>query len=62
MNLHMLKITFSRHLSNLPGWSTTQKIEVIESDDWRSVRMSSKEAFANLLQAGIPVDKDHYNF
>lgn len=34
---------------------------VIESDDWGSIRMKSKEAFNALLKAGTPVDKDHYN-
>jgi hypothetical protein len=56
-----LKQTISRHLSNLPGWRTNRKIVVIESDDWGSIRMPSKEAFNNLLKAGIPVDKSHYN-
>lgn len=47
--------------SNIPGWHTKRHIVVIESDDWGSIRMSSKEAFARLRDAGIPVDSDHYN-
>ena len=56
-----LKSKFIRHLSNLPGWRTKRKIVVIESDDWGGIRMSSKEAYNNLLHAGIRVDRSHYN-
>ena len=52
---------YIKYLSNLPGWRTNRKIVVIESDDWGSIRMPSKEAFNNLLKAGIRVDKGHYN-
>ena len=48
-------------LSNLPGWRTKRKIVVIESDDWGSIRMSSKEAFNTLLKAGIPIENNPYN-
>jgi hypothetical protein len=48
-------------LSNIPGWRTKRKIVVFESDDWGSIRMSSKSAIFGLVQKGIPVDKDHYN-
>jgi hypothetical protein len=34
---------------------------VIESDDWGSIRMPSKEAFNNLTRAGIQVERSHYN-
>ena len=50
-----------RNLSNIPGWRTKRHIIVIESDDWGSIRMSSKEAFRKLKQARIDVDKNHYN-
>ncbi len=51
----------SRNLSNIPGWRTKRKIVVIESDDWGSIRMSSKKAFQNLEKAGISLSKNHYN-
>ena len=38
-----IKENVSRNLSNLPGWRTKRHIIVIESDDWGSIRMSSKE-------------------
>jgi len=56
-----IKQNISRNLSNLPGWRTKRHIIVIESDDWGSIRMSSKESFHKLKQARIDVDKNHYN-
>lgn len=56
-----IKSTIYRNLSNIPGWRTKRKIVVIESDDWGSIRMSSKNAFDELVKHGIPVDKCHYN-
>ena len=57
----IIKQNLSRNLSNLPGWRTKRHIVVIESDDWGSIRMSSKESFHKLKQARIDVDKNHYN-
>ena len=59
--LKEFKRDFNRNLSNVPGWRSKRKIVVIESDDWGSIRMSSKETFQNLKKAGIPVDENHYN-
>jgi len=56
-----LKSSLRSNFSNIPGWKTKRKIVVIESDDWGSIRMSSEQAYKNLLTAGIPVDLDHYN-
>lgn len=56
-----IKKSLGRHLLNIPGWRTSRKIVVIESDDWGTVRMSSKEAFQSLLKKGYPVDKCPYN-
>jgi hypothetical protein len=46
-----------KNLSNLPGWRTDRKIVVIESDDWGSIRMSSKDAYSKLLKAGLTLEK-----
>jgi hypothetical protein len=48
-------------LSNLPDWRAKRQIVVIESDDWGSIRISSKESFNKLMQASITVDRNHYN-
>uniref|UniRef100_UPI00404B55D9 polysaccharide (de)acetylase n=1 Tax=Flavobacterium sp. TaxID=239 RepID=UPI00404B55D9 len=38
------------NLANIYGWRTDRKIVVIESDDWGSVRVQSKEAYERLNQ------------
>ncbi len=50
----------SNNLVNISGWSTNQKIIVIESDDWGSIRMPSKEVYQALLNGGIDVNKSPY--
>ena len=45
---------------NLGGWRTDRKIVVIESDDWGSIRMPSREVYKKFLKAGYRVDKIAY--
>lgn len=54
------KQTITHNLLNIPGWRTKRHIVVIESDDWGSIRMPSKDVYKKLLKAGIRVDKCHY--
>src|SRR5512145_1970748 len=56
----MLMQKLSRIVTNLRGWRTNRKIVVIESDDWGSIRMPSKEVYQICLKAGYPVDKIAY--
>lgn len=49
-----------RNLQNIPGWKTTEKIVVIESDDWGSIRMPSRKIYDYLLNKGYSVDKDPF--
>lgn len=49
---------FIKNLSNIPGWSTRKHYIIIESDDWGSVRMPSRESFDRLLKAGIDLFAD----
>lgn len=49
-----------KNLINIPGWRTTRKIIVIESDDWGSIRMPSRKIYELLLSNGIPVDKLYF--
>ena len=56
----MLRQYLSRIRTNLRGWRTNRKIVVIESDDWGSIRMPSKEVYNRCLKAGYPVDKIAY--
>jgi len=50
----------AHNLKNIPGWHTNRHIVVIESDDWGSIRMPSKDIFHRLSNAGIGVDRCHY--
>lgn len=59
-----LKKDIYQLVSNLPGWRTKRRIIVFESDDWGSIRMSSKIAFAKLEEKGIDLrsaDAERYN-
>ena len=60
LGLTGLKRLAGYHLTNIPGWRTKRKIVVIESDDWGSIRMPSKEVYEKMLTAGVRVDKCHY--
>lgn len=51
----------SRTLVNLPGFKTKRKIVVIESDDWGSVRMPSREVYDYLIRQGHKVDNLSFN-
>ena len=55
-----LKQTITHNLLNIPGWHTNRKIVVIESDDWGSVRMPSREVYEEFLRRGVRVDWDPY--
>ncbi|WP_242919248.1 hypothetical protein [Pontibacter liquoris] len=61
MNLSTLRSNAKQILFNIPGWHTNRKIVVIESDDWGSIRMPSKEVYDKLLKAGVRVDNCAYN-
>lgn len=46
---------------NIPGWRTNRKIVVIESDDWGSIRMPSKEVYNRFVSAGLKLTDSDYN-
>ncbi len=54
------KLKVLRSWNNFRGWKTNRKIVVLESDDWGSIRMPSREVYNQLLAAGIPVDRFPY--
>jgi hypothetical protein len=54
------KQQFTHNSINIPGWRSNRKIVVIESDDWGSIRIPSKQVYQKFLDKGIRVDKDHY--
>lgn len=59
--INSLKSILSRNITNARGWKTDRKIVVFESDDWGSIRMKNQEAYMELLNKGIRVDKSKYD-
>jgi hypothetical protein len=50
-----------RNVVNIPGWSTKRKLIVFESDDWGSIRMSSKSNRDALVKAGFSFEGHAFN-
>lgn len=57
-----IKQTLLANLKNLPGTKTKRKLVVIYVDDYGSIRVRDKEAYRNLLKAGLAVDKTRYGY
>lgn len=55
-----MPILSRKDLYNIPGWHTRRHLIVIESDDWGSIRMPSKETYEAFMAKGIRVDNDPY--
>lgn len=49
-----------KELYNMLGWRTKRHLVVIESDDWGTIRMPSREVYDEFLRRGIRVDRDPY--
>lgn len=49
-----------KELYNMFGWRTKRHLVVIESDDWGTIRMPSKEVYDEFIRRGIRVDSDPY--
>ena len=56
-----LKTTLIHNLLSIPGWHTSRKIVVIESDDWGSIRMPSLEVFNRFQSKGYDLARSDYN-
>lgn len=56
----MRQLISRKELYNIPGWHTNRHLIVIESDDWGSIRMPSREVYNKFLSQGIHVDRDPY--
>ncbi|WP_138429449.1 hypothetical protein [Fodinibius saliphilus] len=52
--------TIKSHVKNIPGWRTNRKIVVIESDDWGSIRMPSREVYQECIEAEYNVDQNTF--
>lgn len=51
-----VKRTILKNIGNIVGWKTPRKIVVIESDDWGSLRMPSKEIYNQLKLKGLDLE------
>lgn len=51
-----------RHLLNLFGWTTKRKLIIFESDDWGSIRMSSKINRDKLSKLGFNINLNDFNW
>ena len=60
-NFKKLRSALFNNLISIPGWRTSRKIVVIESDDWGSIRMPSAEAYRELEEKKIIVGSDPFN-
>lgn len=49
------------HLFNLPGWHTSRKIVLLDSDDWGSIRIPSKYVYDYLFRKGYDLDQFPYS-
>lgn len=49
-----------KNLSNILGWRSPQKIVVIESDDWGSIRTRSRKDYDVMLSKGVEVDRSNF--
>lgn len=56
-----LKSVLTDNLYNIPGWRTQRHIVVIESDDWGSIRMPSKEVYKDLVSKGVKFSSYGYD-
>ncbi len=50
-----------RNITNGLGKKNERKIIIFESDDWGTIRVSSKKSYEELLKKGYPVDQCVYN-
>ena len=58
--MRILKPKILQNIISIPGWKTNRKIVVIESDDWGSIRMPSREVYDQLQKEGLEPGKDPY--
>lgn len=50
-----------QNIKNIPGWKSSQKMLVIECDDWGGINMPSTAVYERLLSAGLNVGNRSWN-
>ncbi|GAF03252.1 hypothetical protein [Saccharicrinis fermentans] len=61
LNVSRIKKVLSQNVINIPGFRTKRKIVVIESDDWGSIRMPSKQVLNRFKDKGFDIANSDYN-
>jgi hypothetical protein len=56
-----IRSALSQDLINFPGRRTERKILVIESDDWGSIRMPSREVYLKFISKGFDISGSDFN-
>lgn len=59
--VNSLRSVLTHNILNLPGWRTSRKMVVIESDDWGSIRMPSKDVYSKFISRGFDIAGSEYN-
>jgi len=59
--LKNIKSAIAWNAINIPGWRTRRKIVIIESDDWGSIRMPSREVYSKFISSGFNLTDTAYN-
>lgn len=56
----ILKTKLRKSIINFFGWKTNQKLIVIESDDWGSIRIKDPVVIQKMASVGVPVEESHF--
>ncbi len=56
-----MRSSLSRNIINIPGSRFKRKIVVIESDDWGSIRMPSRDEYTRFVKRGMNLTDSDYN-
>ena len=59
--LRIIKAKLRANITNAKGWKTKRKLLVIESDDWGSIRIPSKQVYNNFVKKGYTIKNTVYN-
>ena len=59
--LRILKAKIRANITNSTGWKTKRKLLIIESDDWGSIRIPSKQVYNDFVKRGYSIQNTVYN-
>jgi len=59
--LRIIKAKIRANITNSKGWKTNRKLLIIESDDWGSIRIPSKQVYNKFVKKGYTIENTVYN-